>query len=405
MKTLLRGIALISASQFFPISAFSQGSLAPPGSPAPSMKSLDQIEARTPISSLPYTIITQGSYYLTGNLTASGSGAGITIEADNVTLDLNGFALIGGGSGTVAGINVPVAQKNIYIRNGTVRGWTNGGVQAANTSNSILEKLRVSDNASNNGLVAGTGSTIKDCVATDHTNYYGLTAGPSSTVKDCVAASNGLGIGSGDNCTIIGCTASANITGIGFSLGNNVTIVDCTASNGNDVGIAVAARSSVLHCTVSANVEDAIDTGASCTVINCTAAGNGGVGVNATNGCTISGNTVRGNGTGIVVTGGCYISNNLIDVNANDGIQVSGSNNRIEANNCTFNDEGIVLAATGSHNLVIRNTADGNTTANYDIAANNVVGTIVSAPLSVAIKGKTGGAGVGTTDPWANLSY
>jgi hypothetical protein len=37
--------------------------------------------------------------------------------------------------------------------------------------------------------------------------------------------------------------------------------------------------------------------------------------------------------------------------------------------------------------------------------ANNKVGVIVSAPLSGAISGSTGGAGVGTSDPWANLSY
>jgi len=42
--------------------AFAQGSLTPPGAPAPTMKSLDQIEPRTPISSLPFTISSSGSY-------------------------------------------------------------------------------------------------------------------------------------------------------------------------------------------------------------------------------------------------------------------------------------------------------------------------------------------------------
>jgi hypothetical protein len=40
-----------------------QGSLTPPpGAPAPTMKTLDQIEARTPISSAPFTISAPGSY-------------------------------------------------------------------------------------------------------------------------------------------------------------------------------------------------------------------------------------------------------------------------------------------------------------------------------------------------------
>src|SRR5260370_6407387 len=71
---------------------FAQGNLAPPGAPAPTMKSLDQIEARTPISSAPFTISAPGSYYLTKDLSVT-TGNGITISADNVTLDLNGFTI------------------------------------------------------------------------------------------------------------------------------------------------------------------------------------------------------------------------------------------------------------------------------------------------------------------------
>jgi hypothetical protein len=33
------------------------------------------------------------------------------------------------------------------------------------------------------------------------------------------------------------------------------------------------------------------------------------------------------------------------------------------------------------------------------------VGVIVSAPNSLAISGLTGGAGVGTSEPWANISF
>jgi hypothetical protein len=72
-----------------------QGPLTPPGTPAPTMKTLDQLDAklekRTPISSAPSTISASGSYYLTANLTVA-SGTAIAISADNVTLDLNGFA-------------------------------------------------------------------------------------------------------------------------------------------------------------------------------------------------------------------------------------------------------------------------------------------------------------------------
>ena len=72
-----------------------QGSLTPPGAPAPTMKTLDQVQPRTPISSLPLAISLPGSYYVTGNLTGVAGQHGITINADHVTLDLSEFDIAG----------------------------------------------------------------------------------------------------------------------------------------------------------------------------------------------------------------------------------------------------------------------------------------------------------------------
>ena len=77
--------------------AAAQGSLTPPGgAPAPTMKTLDQVEARTPIDSIPFTITEGGSYYLTANLTGVPLADGITVNASDVTIDLNGYTLDGG---------------------------------------------------------------------------------------------------------------------------------------------------------------------------------------------------------------------------------------------------------------------------------------------------------------------
>jgi hypothetical protein len=75
--------SLISVCALLPLSAaniFVQGSLAPPGPPAPTMKSLDQIEPRCDLQNAPASVVTTtdpnhhfimtqpGSYYLTANI-------------------------------------------------------------------------------------------------------------------------------------------------------------------------------------------------------------------------------------------------------------------------------------------------------------------------------------------------
>jgi hypothetical protein len=101
------------------------------------MKTADQIysklDPRTPISSAPFIITNSGSYYLTTNLTVNVNYAAtaIQIAANNVTLDLNGFALTStvnpaGGAGIYLG--AAVAVTNITIVNGIISGSvTNNG--------------------------------------------------------------------------------------------------------------------------------------------------------------------------------------------------------------------------------------------------------------------------------------
>jgi hypothetical protein len=86
------------------------------------MKSLQEIEPRTMISSAPSMISAPGSYYLSNNITVS-SGDAITISSGGVTLDLNGFTIVStAASPTGAGIRISGSISNVAIFNGFVRG-------------------------------------------------------------------------------------------------------------------------------------------------------------------------------------------------------------------------------------------------------------------------------------------
>jgi hypothetical protein len=124
----LAGLAMLVAMINFPPSTFGQGSLTPPGAPAPTMKTLAQIEPRTPISSVPFTITSPGAYYLTTNLTVS-SGNAISIATNGVTLDLNGFIISSTAASAAGyGIFLNTALRNIKIVNGLIQGGvTNNG--------------------------------------------------------------------------------------------------------------------------------------------------------------------------------------------------------------------------------------------------------------------------------------
>ncbi len=108
------------------------GGLNPPVGPiAPTMKTLAEVEARIAVNSTntpgdatsAFKITQPGSYYLTGNITGVAAKYGVAITASGVTLDLNGFDMLGvagsldGVSGTVIGL------ANIAIVNGSVRYW------------------------------------------------------------------------------------------------------------------------------------------------------------------------------------------------------------------------------------------------------------------------------------------
>jgi parallel beta-helix repeat protein len=150
--------------------ALAQGSLVPPGAPAPTMKSLDQVEARTPVDAVhtpggatdEFIISQPGSYYLTTNIVGVSSKRGINISNSDVTLDLNGFALQGTPSAQDA-IFVNNTFTNITIRNGKINGWTTAfGIRCFATYTTV-ERLTVTGNL--DGVdCAASNCVVRDCI-------------------------------------------------------------------------------------------------------------------------------------------------------------------------------------------------------------------------------------------------
>jgi len=94
----------------------------------------------------PILISAAGSYRLGGPLTVTGATTGIEVRAPLVTLDFNGFALLGNGTG---GPGVDGYGRALTVKNGTVRNFTGFGIISSETE-MVVANMRVD-------TVAGTG--------------------------------------------------------------------------------------------------------------------------------------------------------------------------------------------------------------------------------------------------------
>lgn len=135
----------------------------------------------------PVEIANSGSYILTSNLQVTdASTTAVSVGADDVTLDLNGFSLSGpvSCSGTPAscstsgsGVGIGGSGSRTLIRDGNVVGFGNTGIAVAGEAH--LENLRVASNGAT-GIAAASGTTITHCKVVRNGSYgidaYGLEA-------------------------------------------------------------------------------------------------------------------------------------------------------------------------------------------------------------------------------------
>jgi hypothetical protein len=343
------GAAIACGLVFQPSYVRAQGSLTPPGAPAPTMKTLNQIEARTPVDAIntpgnasEQFIITQpGSYYLTGDIAGVTGKDGISIQTNDVTLDLNGFAMTGAsvsGNGITASASGTV---NTVIRNGTLRNWSNGVLDLNGYCD--LERLRIYACQYNagNGIYIGDHCAVKNCSAIFNSDA-GIQVGNDCALTDCLVCSNSIGIFGLRGCVLNGCHATTNVVGIDVE--DNFDISHCTADlNGH--GFTLGKNGRIRECLAHTNTYTGITAQVGVNVSECTADESG--------------------GAGLVVNGNSVVIDNHFAGNAGEGIISYGTGNRIEHNQATSNGFGIFSTSGIGADTIIRNTCSGNSGGNY----------------------------------------
>lgn len=115
------------------------------------------------IAGFPAFLASPGTYCLTEDRTFGADGAAVTIEASDVTIDLQGFTLSGtAGPGHVAkGIWASVGDR-ATVTNGTVAGFYYGVQLASGRGHQILDVR--AEGSWYLGLAVGNGGAIRDCV-------------------------------------------------------------------------------------------------------------------------------------------------------------------------------------------------------------------------------------------------
>ncbi|MFG0275959.1 MAG: right-handed parallel beta-helix repeat-containing protein [Phycisphaerales bacterium] len=415
------------------------GPLTPPGAPAPTMKTLDQVEPSVPIGPLTtpgdadalYVITQPGAYHLTADLIGQAAKHGVQISSADVTLDLRGFTLRGvatGLDGVRVGETAGPLLANIVIRNGRSVGWGGSGVRADRANRASLHNLFSVSNGAY-GVLAGVGALVADCTAEDN-DLTNFSVAGQSIVERCMAIRGGADGFTGSSTTLFRqCVAFVNM-GDGFRPGVGATLVECVASGNQGDGFDAGARTVFERCSSIFDAQRGVNAGVDSSVIDCAITGAGadgvvladggrmtggavaavgGTGITAGAQARIDGVTVRSAGVGVSVGAAsrverCLIANigadgvrltshgaaigNTIDSCGTSadgaGVRATDVANRIEGNSATRCDYGVRLDAAG--NVVIGNSVVGATISAFSAPAGNAVGpvltsaTITSAP-------------------------
>jgi len=229
----------------------------------------------TEITAIPMVITVQGVYCLKGNL-ATGLTVGnmIDIQANNVTIDFNGFKLGGlaGGAGTLAKGVFAQNRKNITIRNGAIRGFFYGisleQSVAGISSGHLIEDMLLDGNrfegiqVSGSNIVVRRNRVVNTGSGTSGNQAFGIGV---NAARNAVIADN-LVSGTSENTTARGIMV-INSTLIEVRGNTILDTKDALGTGGIDIRVSsdvTVIGNRILNVTTSADVGISTSSGVNC---------------------------------------------------------------------------------------------------------------------------------------------
>jgi hypothetical protein len=360
---------------------------------------------------LPLTITQPGEYRVTGPLVYAGTSNGISVMAHGVTIDLNGFALVGTSSGG-HGIHQPAVYRDLTIRNGIIRQWSGSSSYGLllEGNNTRVENVQVQN--CNEAIQCGKAAQVERCSVIGNSassDGYGIAVGWASQVRHCQVVSNraaaifgGILLGedsSAEGCVVNEAYGASAVFGILGDGHNRVEACSVYLVRAPDVayGIEVTNGSTVRHCSVS-RVEATTVFGANtaisggdrglvegCSVSSCGGSSGNGSGIYLSQSGRAEGNAVRGNRySGIMLSRDNWVRWNISSLSGNGadgvaGIEVVNEGNRVQENHLIQNHYG--LKVTASNSFFTRNSIHANTQAGSVVSSNNLPQALINPGL------------------------
>ena len=328
---------LLAALLLAPALLHAQGTFPPPSAPGvPLMKTLTQVEPRTPIQTLsaaaPYNITQPGSYYLTGNITVATDISAIIVATgvDDVTIDLSGFTIE--STLATAGTTVAISFGNsarVTIRNGSIKSGStvSAGVNTkkgflhgiysvgGSLTNSIISGVKIVG-MGGTGIYCQSGSLVENCNVSHCTD--GINNPTGSTTRHCIVTScSSSAISATPDGVVEGCNgtgysgagiyATTAVDSIGTSNSNAGIVAknatNCSGTSTSDNGLIISNATNCIGISIS-GIGFSATTATNCTgtstssiglsainATNCTGASTTGTGLSATNATNCTGTT------------------------------------------------------------------------------------------------------------------